>query len=996
MPVTSNIYANSILGQHPIALWTLDETLSGTTKNIGSSGIGLYSTSTVNAYEANTYNYTGQVGYYVSANVSNTSSPIIFGSYNSTLAKSIDSIILPSFGFLNSTGKYNTYTFETWLKVSDPYASGTRKLIGCFIDYATDTDDSNGLYFNETSFILRIGDKFATHYIKDFNKPMLIQLSYSNNLVSLTVNTETLIEIQLTETDIAKLKQTSKNYIMLSNALFDSAALYNYVLDTTQIKLNYNNALNTAYPDKLIKKYAGNYFKINYKSANYSNTIKFPNYLSGQAWKSGFSNHYYVDNSVSISPHKYNLPTFNFSDTTGSQTILETAGTFKFKTSTWASAEANIEFDSLNILKNDKVKAFYLDSTFSSLPSSEQTVFKIINKETKAYFKISMDSSKIYYKFKSGTNAETTLKDEAVSGLNFLIGIDIDKFVSNYPKMKTFFSNDSNLSVYVAGEETLTPSSNKTFTGTINSVKFLNSFNLAQRTSGANSLVTSTGTFAYDSGLTSLMNILGSYDLNLFYNSVFSKYYFTIGTSGYWKNHIPLQSLAAYTTDASGVKTYSIDFIQFNIDYAAPTTKTQVSGNWIFDTITSKPYLKTYITFEDGISTYEPDSKFTTQVGPNINRVLKPGSGDNWQTTKYEVVDDFIIYMPDTIDISRYYIMITLELSMLDTLNNDLEIKSLQFLSKTLSNDPTVNNPVQVSNGELIPYTYTVAGGYNYKTKNPFIINTNTPEQYLQLSRQSGIRLVGDYVVGESRGMRYRINKNNESKFNISNLQLFIYYEGLATRVGSTITKSYFPETAQEIFKIKDKTRTYTFYIQSTNPGVDNTQGIISVQTDSSDIDTRFIYFYINGQSTSNPVINANEWTVLGIAFIDKLDFSSYTDGYLDFTGPMSFDNMSFYQLANVRYTQSSPYRPWGQVETSISGTSNTWNTWTSNTWKEVAIPNSSITTAAIDMNNLYKIFIGNNIIINDTPQNVDLSVIDESHMIYDANVTQTLTYSPL
>jgi hypothetical protein len=256
--------------------------------------------------------------------------------------------------------------------------------------------------------------------------------------------------------------------------------------------------------------------------------------------------------------------------------------------------------------------------------------------------------------------------------------------------------------------------------------------------------------------------------------------------------------------------------------------------------------------------------------------------------------------------------------------------------------------------------------------------------------------LVGDYVVGESRGMRYKINKNNESKFNISNLQLFIYYEGLATRVGSTITKSYFPETAQEIFKIKDKTRTYTFYIQSTNPGVDNTQGIISVQTDSSDIDTRFIYFYINGQSTSNPVINANEWTVLGIAFIDKLDFSSYTDGYLDFTGPMSFDNMSFYQLANVRYTQSSPYRPWGQVETSISGTSNTWNTWTSNTWKEVAIPNSSITTAAIDMNNLYKIFIGNNIIINDTPQNVDLSVIDESHMIYDANVTQTLTYSPL
>jgi len=995
MPVTSNIYANYILGQHPIALWTLDETLSGTTKNIGSSGIGLYSTSTVNAYEANTYNYTGQTGYYVSGNVSNTSFPIIFGSYNSTLAKSIDAIILPSFGFLNSTGKYNTYTLETWLKVTDPYASGTRKLIGCFIDYASDVDDNNGLYFNQTSFTLRIGDKFKTHYIKDFNKPMFIQLSYSRNLVSLTVNTETLIELQLTETDIEKLKITSKNYIMLSNASFDSATLYNYIPDTNQIKLNYSNALNVLYPNLLINKYDGRGFKIDSKSAKYSNSIKFPNDLSGQSWKSGFSSHYYIDNSISISPYKYNLPIFNFSDATGSQTILETAGTFKFKTSTWSSAEANIAFDSLNILKNDKVKAFYLDATFSSLPSSEQTVFKIINKDTKAYFKISIDANNIYYNFKSGTNAVVNLKTEAISGLNFLIGIDIDKFVSTYPKMKTFFSNNSNLSVYVAGEETLTPSSNKTFTGTINSVKFLNSFNLAQRTSGANSLVTSSGTFLYNSGLTNLMNILGSYDLNLFYNSVFSKYHFTVGTSGYWKNHIPLQSLATYTTDASGVKSYSIDFIQFNIDYAAPTTKTQVSGNWIFDTVVSNPYLKTYITFEDGISTYEPDSKFTTQVGPNINRVLKPGSGSGWKTIKYEVVDDFIIYMPDTIDISRYYIMVTLELSMLDTLNNDLEIKSLEFLSKTLSNDSTVNNPVQVSNGELIPYTYTVAGGYNYKTKNPFIVNKKS-QQYLQLSRQSGIRLVGDYVVGESRGLRYEINKNNQSKYNISTLQLFTYYEGLATRTGSTITKSYFPTTATEIFKIKSRTRNFTFYIQSSNPGVDDTQGIISSVSDTG-VTNDNIKYYINGILTANPTINANEWTTIGIVFIDKLDFSSYSTGYLDFTGPMSFDNVSFYQLKKASYTQSTVSRTWDQVRAPISGTGTyIWNSWTANTWAEVSATGGSESTAAISMDNLYKIFVGNNIIINDTPQKVDLSIIDESHVVYDANIKQTLTYSPL
>ena len=995
MPTTSNLYANYIIGQHPIAFWTLDESLSGTTTNIGSSGLGLYSTSTVNAYEADTYNYTGQVGYYVAANVSNTSLPIIYGSYNSTLAKSIDSIILPASGFLNSTGKYNTYTFETWLKISEPYASGTRKLIGCFIDYAVEADDNNGLYFNQTSFILRIGDKYDTHYIKDINKPMFIQLSYSNSTFTLTVNTEILIELSLSTTDIANLKQTTKDYIMLSNAMFDSATIYNYIPDKNQIKLNYSQALNVAYPNILINKYDGRGFKIDYKTSKYSNSIKFPNDLSGQAWKSGFVNHTNINSQTSISPYKYSLPIFNFKDTTITKTTIETAvsPTFQFKKSgsAWASSEANIKFDSLDILKNDTVKAFYLDATFATLPATEQTVFKIINKSTKEYFKISIDSSLIYYKFKSGTNAEVTLWSEAVSGLNFWIGIDIDKFSFNFPTTKYFFSNLSKLSAYVAGEETLLATT--TFTGTINSVKFLNSFNLAQRTSGVNSLITSYGTFGYNAGLTALNSILGSYDLDLFYNSILSKYYFTVGTSGYWKNHIPLQSLAAYTSDASGNKTYSIDFIQFNIDYAAPTTKTQVGGNWIFDTVQSSPHLKSYITFENGTSTYKEDSFFTTQVGPNINRVVKPGSGDTWKTTKYEVVDDFIIYMPDNIDISTYYIMASLEMSIPDTLNNDLEIKSLEFLSKTLNSDLTKENPIAVSQGELIPYSYTSANGYDYKTKNPFIVNKQS-QQYLQLSRQSGIRLVGDYSVGTSRGIRYKINKNNTSKYNMSTLQMFVYYEGLATRIGSTITKSYFPTTATEVFKIKGRIRDYTFYIQSTNPGVDDTQGVITAISSTGVTDDNIVY-YINGNITKTPIINANEWTILGIVFIDKIDFSSYSSGYLDFTGPLSFDNISFYQLKNNRYKQSNIYRTWDQINTPITGTGTyIWNSWIGHTWNEVQLTGGSIQTAATDMSTIYKTFVGNSILVNDTPQKIDLVIVDESHIVYDAKITQTNTYS--
>jgi hypothetical protein len=830
---------------------------------------------------------------------------------------------------------------------------------------------------------------------------MLIQLTYSDKTFSLIVNSETVVELSLTEIDTAKLKQTAKNYIVLSNALFDSAALYNYILDKNQTKLSYSKALNTRYPNDLINRYAGKGFKVDHKSSNYSNSIKIPNTLSGQSWKSGFSSHMDINREISLRPYKYSLPEFNFSDATITKTNLEVENGFQFKksSSAWVSSEANIFFESLDVLYNDKVKAFYLDGTFSStLPATEQTVFKLINKQTKEHFKISVNSNNIYYKFKSGTNAEVTLLSESISGsapYNRLIGIDIDKFTEKYPTTKNFFSVLSRLSVYVAGEEDL--SANTTFTGVINSVKFLNSFNLEQRTnSSGQSLVTVNGTFKYDSGLVSLNTPLASYDLDLFYNSILSKYYFTVGTSGYWKDHIPLQSLASYTTNSSGVRAYSLDFIQFNIDYAAPLTKVEVSGDWVFDTIVSSPHLKSYITFESGTSTYEPDSKFVTQIGPNINRTLSPPTDVNdysWQTTKYEVVDDFIIYLPANIDISTYYIMVSLEMSIPDTLNNDLEIKSLEFLSKTLSNNPAVENPISASQGELIPYTYTVANGYNYKARNPFVMNKQT-QQYLQLSRQSGFRLVGDYAEGTSRGIRYKINSNGGLTYNLSTLQLFTYYEGLATRVGSTVTKSYFPETAQQIFQIKDKTRTYTFYIQSTNPGVDNTQGTIYVESDAPAIDTRFINFYLNGQATSSPIINANEWNVLGVVFIDKLDFGSYTDGYLDFTGPMSFDNISFYQLKNVRYTQSSPYRTWEQVQTTVSGATNTWNTWTSSIWREVLTPSASITTAALDMGSLYKTFFGNNIILSDSPEYVELPLIYESQKFYDTVIRQTSVYS--
>jgi hypothetical protein len=1007
MPVTSNLYADYILGQHPIALWTLDETLSGTTTNIGSSGLGLYSTSTVNAYEAETYNYTGTTGYYISSKTSNASFPMIYGSSNATSAGSQGAIILPAFGFLNSTGKYNTYTFETWLKIGNVNTSDIKKLISCFIDYASESDDSNGLYFNDTSFILRVGNNYGTHYIKDFNKPMLLQLIYSPKSLSLIVNGESLIELLLSPEDILNLR-TTDNYIMLSNAYYDTATIYNYQIDRNQATTNYVQGLQKNFPNEMISKYDGQGFHVDYQFEKSSNQIKFPNSLSGYTWTKAVKNN--IDTKeLAISNKQYPLPKFNFSNSTGSQEILEAAGTFRFKTSTWSTAEANIRFESMNILENEKVKGFYLDGTYTSLPATQETIFKIIDKKSKNYFRIAIDSSDIYYYFRWGTAvSETELRKESLPAINganynFLAGIDIDTFVKNYPVTRQFFTNTSELVVYVGGEETL--SANTTLTASISSVKFLNFINLKQKTA----LVNPSGVFVYPSNgvitntISSQNAILGSYELDLYNNTTLGKHYFTVATSGYWKTHIPLQSLARYTRDSAGVQKYSLDFIQFNIDYAAPLTKVQVGGNWIFDTIVSSPYLKTYITFEKASAIYKEDSYFTTQVSPNINRVVNPVTVDandfSWLNYKYQVVDDFIIYLPSNIDISNYYILISIEISIPDTLYNKIEVKSLELEPKTLFTTPSVPNPIRLAkdSGKLEPYTYTIVSNnpvYNYRTKNPYIVNKQT-QQYLQLSRQSGLRLVGDYTVGEYRGLKYKVNESGlDPTYNISALQLFTYYEGLATRSGSTITKNYFSSTPVEIFQIESKTKNIKFYITSTTPGVDTETGRIYSVTDTGVIDDN-IQYSVNGVVSANPQIKANEWTCLGIVFIDKLIFDSY-DGYIAFTGPISFDNVSFYQLITENNIQSLVPRTWNNILNTIGNTSTyTWNSWISNIWNDLTVT-GTVSTSAIGMPTLYNIFVGTNRLLSDAPESRDISVLYESNVYYDATVNQTNTYSAL
>jgi hypothetical protein len=319
------------------------------------------------------------------------------------------SFIIPSFGFLSSTGKYNQYTFETWVKIKKNSDTNKRKLIGLFDNTAT-TDDGNGLYYNDTSFILKIGNKSDAAYIKQTNKPLLVHIIYSENSTSLYVNGEQLINLITDKEDIALLAAPTngKEYISLQAATFDCPAIYPYKLSVSQAKVHYAYGQAVSVPETINKKYGGKTVSIDFASAGYAASYNYP--TTGQ-WKNSVSDNINIAD-YSISNKEFELPAFNLYDTVTEEfksqkellAYLDGPTTWNMKYDLLSTVNSNIEFPSLNIF-DSPLKAFYTRYYISGLPStSEKTIFKIINKINDNYLAITMQyvasSIEIKYKFK--------------------------------------------------------------------------------------------------------------------------------------------------------------------------------------------------------------------------------------------------------------------------------------------------------------------------------------------------------------------------------------------------------------------------------------------------------------------------------------------------------------------------------------------------------------------------------------------------------------------
>jgi hypothetical protein len=469
----------------------------------------------------------------------------------------------------------------------------------------------------------------------------------------------------------------------------------------------------------------------------------------------------------------------------------------------------------------------------------------------------------------------------------------------------------------------------------------------------------------------------------------YDKFNLDIGVSSYWENYVPLSYFGKFIKSSSGKSYYDLDFLQFNISYPAPSKfkEEETTGEWNYEELLDEyanPTQRSYQFLDNSLYTNYSDYKDLSEksqktyfydtsdsimksyitfqyikTGANANKSnfinieSAPRNGvvavdQQWQQTKYEVVDNMIIYPPSKVKFNDLAVVLHLDFSIDGILNQPLKVKKLELASQSFSD--TGLNPVGTRFGVDL-YPYTKSGFYfNYKAKNPFTVyKGSTP--YLYLTRKSGIQTVGNYDPIINRGIFMPINGNKVNDFKVTAMQLSMLYD-----------KDFFPSTPTPIFEIQDRNKLIKFYIIAINSKGTRAK-IYGVNSETGQLENG-IGYYLNGKIVKEPVITVKQWSYIGLSFAALLNFNNYS-GAIRFNGPGVFNNISYYQSTRAQEVQLVSKRPWFKIKT--TGLIDLdWDFWVdAYTWNSMLIF-SSFALYGVDPAKIYEAYTGTNKIIID------------------------------
>lgn len=978
--------------------------------NTASSGVVLQQLSnydsikidpSVLAVPSRSYGLSGNDAYYLASAQElfayNDGFPMVYGASNITKVvpsnTSTPSIIVPGFGFLNDAGKYTDMTAEMWIRIT-PQSSDSMRIFGPIAS-------QDGLYVHGEFLVLKIGNSIGSYFVGEWGRPMLLDLRVTVNTASLLIDGEQVISIT-TDTESLSLP---KPFVTISNVEYkqdwlgfysydgilsyeiDCVAIYSYQVPEIVAKRRFVYGQGVEFPELSSSSLIGASTFIDYRVSNYANNYIYPD--MGR-WSQGITDNVLIENNSLISP-KYDLPTIVFNN----KNITTDEWLYKCSLSDGSELFASVDltladtasktggymyFPKLKILSGE-LNGFY--GVFKTTSASEQILFSIQNQVDGSSFVISTNNNKIKYQLTYGQNQQITAYSQELlePGKIFAAGIDIEKLSQTFGgAISKFFGAAGKLSVYVGGDQSFT----KTFDGRIYKISFATKRNMNKLSSyvssngllaifEGNDVFISAGTTdttvwdnEYSGGLPEtanwdavvsagavdsqavfeIMAHIASYTLNP--RIYLGSFILDISAESYWQDYVPLTYLSKSITNASGEREDTLDFIQFNIS----NPQIPVFGLNSYDTSGSQ--VKTYVTFQYmSLGPNQDHDSFIYSNKPPKSGVVQPSG--NWLLTKYEVVDDTIIYPPTDADFRDLALVMHIEIESKATTSNPIKIKTVQLASQALS--PIEPTEISTRFGETLA-TYTMQGIYpSYDAKNPIsIYKSSTP--YLYLTNTSGIRMRGMLETTKRRGIRSKVNSQRSNLYRVGAMQILSQY-----------FEPVFLDTPQKLITISAKNKTVSVYAESSNAA--GTRGRVFALDDSTGLQDDTIIFFLNGVVVKDLYLTPNTWNMIGIQFKEPLDFNSMI-GYLDITGPLLVHGMSNYRLTSSQDSITSILRTWSQVRTMIdkgqAGVTN-WEDFVQGsdygifTWENVLyIPTQK--QYLVDPRTTYKLYTGTNKII--------------------------------
>lgn len=979
--------------------------------------------------EAQIYGLSGSEGYYIINDnklvARNTGMPLVYGSSNSTEITpkpNSPSLILPGFGFMSESGKNRKFTAEFWIRIQSN-ATEARRIFGPIAS-------QDGIYVDGPFLKMRIGGLVGSHFIREWDRPMLLDIRLSSTVANLIINGDEVITLNLEEQNYVFPDKTSETgeeqdwlgfyaYPDVPMITLDCVGIYPYEVAALMAKRRWVYGQAVEVPTSIKGVDSTNTVVIDYPFSEYSKNYSFPNTSS---WSNGLLENLIAEEDA-ILPPNHSLPTVKLRGMTKnvwfntlSEANVDTNDVFiSLRPELYTNDEEEIDelegyfyFPNLNFLL-EQTKAFYGIFETTVQPTEKQTLFKITNSTTANYVEVYLaydsetNETNIYYTFNL-KRPDGSMREDVFytargqrNGDRFLVGIDIPRFIRDRGKeLANFFGTRQNLELYVGG----TKEFENTFEGKIRRIGFANARNLTKIkhffTSygvpvdyenvfdlfGPASFDAGDDYFGNDPSYWSLILDGGDpYDFvtigteehvatyTLLPKRTMDNFYLDIETSSYWEDYVPLSYFAKNLVDGFGNSRRYLSFIQLNLAY--PRME-RFDGDYYN---TNGLLVKSYVSFqylESGSNA--TSSYFTKKEKLGKNRIVRPGA--SWMNTLYEVVDGTVVYPPTDVSFEKLSINVHLEIEVEGIIANPMRMRSLQLSSESFNDSP---KKIGTKFGTpIIPFAK--AGNYfNYRNVSPTLIYKGS-SPYLYQTGNTGIQILGAYENADRGGLSMPINTNAASFFKIGSMQMFLRYD-----------EDNMPLVPIKIFELDTAAGKIDFFLIA-DSSTRNRGQIYAVNATTNRLQSG-IMFFVDGKPVKRPIVYTRKWSVLGISFPDFLDVSG-TVGALRVTSPIKFDNITYYQTSIRDDEERFGFRQWFSVRNRL-GEDIDWGYWAGKevvadtvvdipnegfTWQEVLFL-SAILREELDAATVYNVYTGTSRIIAESDN--DFIINDYEYNIY-------------